>query len=82
MAEAVPFRIDIPDAELEDLRARLLNARLPEPLENVGWSYGTEYEYLKVRRPQAPWPKSKLLLKHLILQLILKKFAPATVKYT
>jgi len=30
------------------LCARLRNARIPEPLEGVGWSYGTDYEYLKV----------------------------------
>ena len=43
----MPFKIHIPDEALKDLRERLLRARLPEPLEGVGWSYGTEYKYLK-----------------------------------
>jgi hypothetical protein len=48
MAAPVPFTINVPEAQIEDLRARLRNARMPEPLEGVGWSYGTDYEYLKV----------------------------------
>lgn len=51
MAAPVPFKIDIPEEALKDLRERLLRARLPEPLEGVGWKYGTEYNYLKVRKP-------------------------------
>ncbi|KAK9833283.1 hypothetical protein WJX81_002954 [Elliptochloris bilobata] len=47
MSAPIPFTIDIPEAALQDLRERLLKSRLPEPLEDVGWSYGTEYEYLK-----------------------------------
>ena len=50
MAAPVPFKIDIPEEALKDLRERLLRARLPEPLEGVGWKYGTEYNYLKVRK--------------------------------
>ena len=50
MAAPVPFTIDIPEEALKDLRERLLRARLPEPLEGVGWKYGTEFNYLKVRK--------------------------------
>ncbi|WP_216216275.1 epoxide hydrolase family protein [Amycolatopsis aidingensis] len=42
-----PFRIDIPEAELEDLRARLANTRWPDELPGVGWSRGVPVGYLK-----------------------------------
>ncbi|MGW2156732.1 epoxide hydrolase family protein [Nonomuraea sp. NPDC001699] len=35
-----PFRIDVPQAELDDLRARLAATRWPDELPGVGWSYG------------------------------------------
>ena len=35
-----PFRIDIPDAALDDLRDRLARTRWPGELPGVGWSYG------------------------------------------
>ncbi len=41
-----PFTIDVPDAVLEDLRARLANTRLPDQLDGVGWDYGTDLAYL------------------------------------
>ena len=41
-----PFQIAVPDAVLDDLRARLVMARLPDQLDGVGWQYGTELEYL------------------------------------
>ena len=45
--ELRPFRLQVPDAVLEDLRARLARTRLPEvpPLEP--WSTGTDVAYLK-----------------------------------
>ncbi|RDI07382.1 pimeloyl-ACP methyl ester carboxylesterase [Pseudomonas fluorescens] len=42
-----PFSIDIPDSALEDLRHRLLNARLPEPLAGQGWSEGMDMDVLR-----------------------------------
>ncbi|KAI5921456.1 microsomal epoxide hydrolase [Camillea tinctor] len=36
-----PFRISIPDEQLQDLRDRLLNARLPDELEDSKWDLGT-----------------------------------------
>ncbi|GAA2897612.1 epoxide hydrolase [Streptosporangium fragile] len=42
-----PFRIDIPQAQLDDLRARLANTRWPDELPGVGWSRGVPLEYLK-----------------------------------
>ncbi|QDP98834.1 epoxide hydrolase [Microlunatus elymi] len=35
-----PFRIDIPAADVADLRARLAAVRWPDELEDAGWSYG------------------------------------------
>jgi hypothetical protein len=32
-----PFRIDIPQADLDDLKARLARARWPDQLPGVGW---------------------------------------------
>src|SRR5262245_15103625 len=43
----VPFRIHVPDAALEDLRARLKLARIPEPLQGSGWQLGTDAAYLR-----------------------------------
>jgi len=35
-----PFRIDISQADLDDLRDRLARTRWPEELPGVGWSRG------------------------------------------
>jgi pimeloyl-ACP methyl ester carboxylesterase len=42
-----PFRIDIPDAELRDLRERLLRTRWPEPETVDDWSQGVPLAYLR-----------------------------------
>lgn len=42
-----PFEIHIPDAEINDLRTRLANARLPAQIPGTGWEYGTNAAYLK-----------------------------------
>ncbi|WP_107660171.1 epoxide hydrolase family protein [Nocardia suismassiliense] len=42
-----PFRIEIPQAQLEDLHARLANTRWPAELPGVGWSRGVPVDYLK-----------------------------------
>jgi hypothetical protein len=42
-----PFRIEVAEAELEDLRERLGRTRWPAELEGVGWSRGVPVEYLK-----------------------------------
>jgi epoxide hydrolase len=41
------FRIDIPQEQLDDLKARLANTRWPDELPGVGWSRGVPLEYLK-----------------------------------
>jgi len=42
-----PFTINVPDAVIRDLKARLSNARFREPLQQDGWTYGTDLTYLK-----------------------------------
>jgi pimeloyl-ACP methyl ester carboxylesterase len=42
-----PFRIDIPQAQLDDLHRRLDATRWPDELPGVGWSYGIPAGYLK-----------------------------------
>jgi epoxide hydrolase len=42
-----PFRIDIPQKDLDDLHARLDATRWPDELPGVGWSRGVPLDYLK-----------------------------------
>ena len=35
-----PFRIEIPETDLDDLHARLTAARWPAELPGIGWSRG------------------------------------------
>src|SRR5437763_16403198 len=42
-----PFRIAVPDADLDDLRERLARTRWPDELPGVGWSQGVPLGYLK-----------------------------------
>ncbi len=42
-----PFRIDIPQADLDDLTERLARTRWPDELPGVGWSRGVPLDYLK-----------------------------------
>ncbi|GAA1660162.1 epoxide hydrolase [Nonomuraea maheshkhaliensis] len=42
-----PFRIDIPQAELDDLRDRLTRARWPRQLHGAGWERGVPVDHLK-----------------------------------
>ncbi|MFB9308189.1 pimeloyl-ACP methyl ester carboxylesterase [Agromyces hippuratus] len=44
--EIRPFRINIPQAQLDDLNRRLADTRWPDELPGVGWSYGTPTGYL------------------------------------
>src|SRR5262245_41421576 len=42
-----PFRIDIPQDQLDDLQRRLAHTRWPDELPAVGWSRGVPLTYLK-----------------------------------
>jgi pimeloyl-ACP methyl ester carboxylesterase len=48
-----PFRIDIPAAELDDLRDRLARTRWPDQLPDVGWDYGIALD--DVRKLASYW---------------------------
>ena len=45
--EVQPFRVDIPDADLDDLHDRLARTRWPDELPGAGWAYGVPLGYLK-----------------------------------
>jgi epoxide hydrolase len=45
--EVRPFRIEVPDADLDDLRDRLHRTRWPDELPDTGWSRGVPLGYLK-----------------------------------
>ena len=42
-----PFRVDVPQAELDDLQDRLARTRWPDDYEGVGWDYGTDLATMK-----------------------------------
>ncbi len=42
-----PFTIHVDDGALADLKAKLARARIPEPLQGDGWTYGTDVAYLR-----------------------------------
>jgi len=42
-----PFRLDVPESELADLRARLDLTRWPDELPGVDWAYGVPKAYLQ-----------------------------------
>ncbi len=42
-----PFRIDVPDSVLDDLRDRLARTRWPDAIPDTGWDYGADVSYLR-----------------------------------
>lgn len=42
-----PFTIDIPQADLDDLRSRLAATRWPEPIPGAGREYGADVHYVR-----------------------------------
>jgi pimeloyl-ACP methyl ester carboxylesterase len=42
-----PFRIDVADAALADLRDRIARTRWPDEVSGSGWDYGTNRHYLR-----------------------------------
>jgi pimeloyl-ACP methyl ester carboxylesterase len=42
-----PFRIDVPQADLDDLTERLVRMRWPDELPDAGWDYGVPLDYVK-----------------------------------
>src|SRR3954470_13974551 len=45
--KTTPFRIEVKDAVLADLRDRLARTRWPEEPEGAGWSMGTDNAFMK-----------------------------------
>ncbi|WIY04178.1 epoxide hydrolase [Amycolatopsis mongoliensis] len=46
-SEITPFRIDVPQAALDDLRARLANTRWPDQPADAGWRLGAPVDYVR-----------------------------------
>jgi epoxide hydrolase len=46
-AAIVPFKIQVPDTVLADLKRRLAQARFADEFPDAGWDYGTNLAYLK-----------------------------------
>src|SRR3984957_2711424 len=46
-AQLRPFRIEVPQADLDDLRDRLARTRWPDQLSGVGWDDGLPLDYLR-----------------------------------
>jgi pimeloyl-ACP methyl ester carboxylesterase len=46
-ADIRPFRIDVPQADLDDLAERLARTRFPAPLPGDGWDTGVPVAYLR-----------------------------------
>jgi pimeloyl-ACP methyl ester carboxylesterase len=42
-----PFRVDVPDAVLDDLRFRIRSTRWPPPAPGPPWEQGTDLDYLR-----------------------------------
>ena len=42
-----PFNLDIPQSELDSLRARLLDTRWPDEPDGAGWDYGTPVGFMQ-----------------------------------
>lgn len=47
MQTAKPFKIEVPQNVLDDLKTRLQQTRWPDAPENAGWNYGTSPDYLR-----------------------------------
>ena len=64
--EIRPFRIDVSDADLEDLRDRLARTRWPDELPGVGWSYGVSRDFVnemtELWRTSFDWRKQEAVL--------------------
>jgi hypothetical protein len=42
-----PFKINVPQADRDDLQERLARTRWTDEVEGVGWDYGTNLGYMK-----------------------------------
>ncbi len=42
-----PFKVQIPQATLENLRERLAHTRFPDEISDADWDYGANLAYIK-----------------------------------
>ena len=42
-----PFKIEVPDNVLQDLKERLARTRWPDEIPGSGWDYGSNLDYIK-----------------------------------
>jgi hypothetical protein len=42
-----PYKVSIPQETLEDLHQRLERTRWPDEVDQAGWRYGANLEYMK-----------------------------------
>jgi len=42
-----PFKIEIPQTRIDDLKSRLAKTRFPDEVEDAGWDYGTNLAFLR-----------------------------------
>ena len=45
--ELKPFKVEVPEATLEDLRERLARTRWPDEIPDSSWEYGANLAYIK-----------------------------------
>ncbi len=67
MSDAIqPFKIEVPDSVLVDLRERLARTRWPDQIPGAGWDYGSELGYVRELceywRTQYDWRKHERAL--------------------
>ena len=43
----VPFKIQVPEATLRDLKTRLTQTRFPNEIIGTNWDYGADLSYVK-----------------------------------
>jgi epoxide hydrolase len=60
--QTTPFRISVPQSELDDLRFRLQHARVPHAPAGAGWSMGTDAAFMAKLRTH--WLESYDFRKH------------------
>ena len=67
MSDAItPFRVEVPDTVLTDLRERLARTRFPDQIAGAGWDYGSELssirELVAYWRERFEWRPQEALL--------------------
>jgi hypothetical protein len=45
--DARPYKVNIPQETLDDLRERLNHTRFPDEVEDADWDYGTGPQYMQ-----------------------------------